>query len=62
VPGNTTSGLGGNIYAEGTRTRHDGSARALSDFCVMKYEMKLHNGTEIVQDGDEDTSGFNVGL
>jgi hypothetical protein len=60
VPGSTTAGLGGGVYVNGTRTRHDGSTRTLSDFCVMKYEMKLHDGTSIVTDGDVDATGFNV--
>lgn len=58
VSGSTTAGLGGGVYLTGTATRHDGSTRSLSDFCVMTYEMKLYDSTGligpvgIVADGD----------
>jgi len=56
VPGNTTPGLGGSVYVNGTRTRHDGTARDLSDFCVMKYEAKLFDGETLIADGDVDNT------
>lgn len=52
VSGNSTPGLGGTTYTNGTMTRHDGSSRTQADFCVMKYEMKLHDGTSFVADGN----------
>jgi len=52
VPGEKTQGLGGANYVRGTATRYNGSQRVLSDFCVMKYEAKLHDGTSIVLDGN----------
>ena len=54
VPGSTTAGLGGGVYVNGTRTRHDGSTRILSDFCVMKYEAKIELSGVLQPKGDAD--------
>ncbi|MDA9951328.1 hypothetical protein N9D31_02020 [Oligoflexaceae bacterium] len=45
VPGNTTAGLGGIVYAQGTKSNYDwtGASETIhttADFCVMKYEAK----------------------
>lgn len=57
VEGNTTPGLGGSVYINGTATRHDGSSRMVSEFCVMKYEMKL-NDTQGIYPGHLGTPGL----
>ena len=60
IPGNTTGGLGGSAYVNGTRTRHDGSTRTLSDFCVMKYEAKLEIDGTVQPEGDDASDEINL--
>lgn len=60
IPGNTTAGLGGTVYTSGTQTRSDGSARSISNFCVMKYEAKLEIDGAIQADGDNPTDEIDL--
>lgn len=54
VTGDATPGVGGTIYTQGTRTRHDGSLRDLSDFCIMKYEARIELNGVLQPKGDAD--------
>ena len=61
VPGNTTTGLGGSVYTQGTKSNYDWvgaseTIRSTADFCVMKYEAKLEIDGVVQPDGDNPTN------